>query len=158
MSSRSIRIFAPAAGVPSVFVTWPSMAEICAQAAPANSKKQNPYEMYPRDLASIAISSPAINVLIFSILRCAFRRTPINNWPVRKRKRLRHPADASIGYAEHVSLAIIDDSGVQGTLRQRRCEACKTTTGDSQTAERGFAARGARQLLPDIGGNHKLAR
>src|SRR6202522_601554 len=48
-----MRITAPLSGWPSGPLTSPSIAANCAHAAPANSKKQKPLKMYPRNRASI---------------------------------------------------------------------------------------------------------
>src|SRR5579871_2816269 len=97
MSSRSIRILAPTAGDPSVAVTWPSMAEIWADAAPANSRKQNAYGTYRRDLANIAISSPG---------------EPFQLQHTKSRHSCRGTAE-SIGDAQDVGLSVIDDAGIK---------------------------------------------
>src|ERR1700733_1255011 len=62
MSCRSIRITAPLTNWPSGPLTSPSIAAICAHAAPAKSMKQKPPNMYPRDLASICFSSPGVKL------------------------------------------------------------------------------------------------
>src|SRR5689334_9491476 len=63
MSSRSMTIWASLTKAPSGPLTTPSMAVNCAQAALVNSKKQAADKMYPRDLASMAIPSPAVDFI-----------------------------------------------------------------------------------------------
>src|SRR5277367_3949232 len=64
MSWRSMRITAPLTIWPSVPLTSPSIAAICAHEAPAKSVKQKPPKMYPRNRASISFSSPGVKLSI----------------------------------------------------------------------------------------------